>query len=34
MPRWFRKKTFGYGWTPCTWQGWAVMVLFIAVALA
>ena len=22
---WFRPKTFGYGATPTTWQGWAVI---------
>ena len=24
---WFRQKTFGYGATPSTWQGWALTVL-------
>ena len=23
---WFRPKSFGYGATPVTWQGWAVTV--------
>jgi hypothetical protein len=28
MPRyWFRQKTFGYGATPSTWQGWALTVV-------
>jgi uncharacterized membrane protein AbrB (regulator of aidB expression) len=22
---WFRPKTFGYGATPTTWEGWAVV---------
>jgi hypothetical protein len=22
-PEWFREKTFGWGLTPVTWQGWA-----------
>jgi len=22
---WFRAKTYGYGWTPNTWQGWLVL---------
>ncbi len=22
---WFRAKRYGWGWEPCTWQGWAVM---------
>jgi hypothetical protein len=27
MPRyWFRQKTFGYGATPNTWQGWLLTV--------
>ena len=32
---WFRPKNYGYGATPVTWQGWAVIaigVLAIAVA--
>jgi hypothetical protein len=23
---WFRPKTFGYGATPITWEGWGVML--------
>ncbi|MBV9549496.1 MAG: hypothetical protein JO256_07470 [Alphaproteobacteria bacterium] len=30
MPRWFRKKTFGYGWTPCSWEGWLATLLFVS----
>jgi hypothetical protein len=22
---WFRAKSFGWGWTPATWQGWAIL---------
>jgi hypothetical protein len=25
---WFRPKTFGYGATPTTWQGWAVVGVY------
>ena len=25
---WFKRKRFGWGWTPVTWQGWAVIALF------
>lgn len=25
---WFKAKTYGWGWTPATWQGWLVTVLF------
>lgn len=27
---WFRQKTFGYGATPNTWQGWLFTAVFIA----
>lgn len=26
---WFRAKRYGYGWYPCSWQGWGVLFLFI-----
>jgi acyl-CoA synthetase (AMP-forming)/AMP-acid ligase II len=28
---WFKPKTFGYGATPATWQGWSVMAVYAAV---
>ena len=28
MPKyWFRQKTFGYGATPSTWQGWTLTIV-------
>lgn len=30
---WFRAKRYGWGWTPSTWQGWTVLVLYLAVVL-
>ena len=36
---WFKPKTFGYGATPITWEGWAVaagymfFVLFVTLGL-
>jgi hypothetical protein len=30
---WFRRKIWGWGWTPATWQGWAILGVYI-VALA
>jgi len=27
---WFKRKAFGWGWTPVKWQGWLVTVLYIA----
>lgn len=26
---WFKAKTYGWGWTPCSWEGWAVTALAI-----
>lgn len=30
---WFKAKRYGWGWTPVTWQGWAVIVVYLAVLL-
>jgi hypothetical protein len=27
---WFAPKTFGYGATPATWQGWALLFGYVA----
>jgi hypothetical protein len=27
QPLWFKAKRYGWGWYPCTWQGWAVLFL-------
>ena len=26
---WFKRKLFGWGWTPVTWQGWLATALFV-----
>ena len=32
---WFPAKRYGWGWgLPCAWQGWVVMVLWIAIMTA
>jgi hypothetical protein len=28
---WFRPKRFGYGATPSTWEGWAVVAVYVVV---
>lgn len=28
---WFKRKTYGWGWTPVTWQGWLVIGAYLAV---
>ena len=30
---WFKKKMYGWGWTPVKWQGWCVIVLYIVLIL-
>jgi len=28
---WFKRKRYGYGWTPSSWEGWAVTFSYIAI---
>jgi len=30
---WFKRKLYGWGWTPAKWQGWFVSVLYIFIIL-
>ncbi len=30
---WFRRKTYGWGWTPSTWQGWVVIAIYVLLIL-
>jgi len=30
---WFKRKRYGYGWTPSTWQGWLVTGAFLFVII-
>lgn len=27
---WFKRKYFGWGWRPVTWQGWGILALYLA----
>ncbi len=27
--RWFKRKKYGWGWTPATWQGWLVLAVYL-----
>lgn len=27
---WFKRKLYGWGWTPVTWQGWLVIIVYVA----
>ena len=34
MPHlWFRARSYGWGWTPASAEGWLVVVAFVAVVL-
>ncbi len=26
---WFKRKTYGWGWSPCSWQGWAILAMYL-----
>ncbi|HBO16419.1 MAG: hypothetical protein UR69_C0003G0030 [Candidatus Moranbacteria bacterium GW2011_GWE2_35_2-] len=31
---WFKRKLYGWGWTPTKWQGWCVIFLYILLILS
>lgn len=30
---WFKRRRYGYGWTPITWRGWLTLLVFIGVVV-
>jgi hypothetical protein len=30
---WFKRKIWGWGWIPATWQGWSVTILYVFLIL-
>ncbi|HTH93024.1 MAG TPA: hypothetical protein VL576_00900 [Candidatus Paceibacterota bacterium] len=26
---WFRRKRYGWGWYPVSWEGWVVLLLYV-----
>lgn len=28
---WFRRKLYGWGWFPITWEGWLVLLVWVAI---
>lgn len=30
---WFRAKTYGWGWVPCSWEGWLVILAYVLAVL-
>ncbi len=31
--KWFKAKKYGWGWTPATWEGWSVIILYVLVVI-
>lgn len=31
---WFKRKTYGWGWVPVTWQGYVVILSYIGLMFA
>jgi hypothetical protein len=31
--KWFKAKRYGFGWTPCAWEGWLVIVAYLLLVL-
>lgn len=31
---WFKRKLYGWGWVPVTWQGWLVTAVYVALLIA
>ena len=31
---WFKRKLYGWGWTPVTWQGWLVLGVYVVLLIA
>lgn len=30
---WFKRKRYGWGWTPATWQGWLIIATYLGLIL-
>ena len=26
---WFKRKSYGWGWQPATWQGWGILAIYL-----
>jgi hypothetical protein len=31
---WFKRKQYGLGWYPSTWQGWVIILIFVGLSTA
>ncbi|MDO8555910.1 MAG: hypothetical protein Q7R96_01920 [Nanoarchaeota archaeon] len=30
---WFKAKCFGWGWFPCSWEGWVLTLVFLVIVV-
>ncbi len=30
---WFKRKRYGWGWTPTSWEGWLVLAVYLVAML-
>lgn len=30
---WFKAKNYGWGWYPCSWQGWLILLVYVGYLL-
>ncbi len=30
---WFKRRRYGYGWTPVVWQSWLLVLLYLSVVI-
>jgi hypothetical protein len=28
---WFKRKLYGWGWYPATWQGWLILLIYVVI---
>jgi hypothetical protein len=33
MKYWFKRKDYGWGWTPANWRGWLVLVVYLVLEI-
>ena len=33
MEYWFKRKDYGWGWTPANWQGWSVLAIYLVLEI-
>lgn len=31
---WFKRRRYGYGWTPTSKQGWSVLLIYLVIVIA